>query len=197
LPERAVLILITFIFLPGTIIHELAHYIMAVILFLHVREISVFPEFERNYIKLGKVVYEKADFVRGILVGIAPIFAGLFIFWLLSVWNVFPNPNMYLSIVLGYLIFVISSSMFSSKQDLVDVVYIIPVLIIMAAIIYIFNINIVALLDNAPFMEGVADFIHKLNVYFLLSFVIHAAIIIVLKVINKLWKTHPSYWHRN
>ena len=185
--DSIVFVLITLIFLPGTIIHELAHYFMAIILFLNVREISVLPEFQKNYIKLGKVVYEKKDIVRGILVGIAPIFAGLFIFWLLSLVKIFPNSNIFITIGLSYLIFVISTTMFSSKQDLVDIAFIIPILLCIGAIIFIFNINLAGFLEKTHFWTSFNHFIQQLNFYFLLSFAIHIILIIVLKSIHKLW----------
>ncbi len=136
LPDRVAFTVITIFFLPGTILHEVAHFVMAVILLLRVREVSVLPEFEKDYIKLGKVVYEKKDFVRGILVGVAPTTAGLVMFWVFSVWNLFPTENMYLTVFLGYFIFVVSTTMFSSKQDLVDLIYIIPLGILIAGILY-------------------------------------------------------------
>src|SRR4051812_13086785 len=80
LPNGAAFTIITILFLPGTALHEMAHFITALILFLHVREISILPEFQKDQIKLGKVIYEKKDIFRGILVGVAPIFFGLLIF---------------------------------------------------------------------------------------------------------------------
>ena len=75
---------ITLIFFPGTIIHELSHYFSAVILFLNVKDIKIFPEFKDNQIKLGHVLYHKKDFLRGILVGIAPFFGALLFFFFIS-----------------------------------------------------------------------------------------------------------------
>jgi hypothetical protein len=187
LPEGAVSVLVTVLFLPGTILHELAHFIMAIILMMHVREVSVLPEFEKSYIKLGKVVYEKKDIVRGILIGIAPIFAGLLIFWMLSVWNLFPAPHLWLSILVGYFVFVVSTTMFSSKQDLVDLVYIIPLAIIITGVLYVFDINPARYISKDVFNLFV-NFIYHLNYYFLFSFIIHVGIIIVLKGVRRFIK---------
>jgi hypothetical protein len=188
LPDRPTFILITLIFLPGTVMHEMAHYIMAVVLMLKVKHVSVLPEFEKDHIKLGKVVYEKKDIFRGILVGIAPIFFGLFIFWVLSIWQLFPNQSMGISILVGYFIFVISSTMFSSKQDLVDLIYIIPLAILTVGIIIFFNIDILRFLKNDSFLELISKFIMQLNIYFFFSFIIHIGIIIFVRLFLKLVK---------
>jgi hypothetical protein len=186
--DSVVFVIITIIFLPGTIIHEFAHYFMAIALMLHVREISILPVFEKNYIKLGKVVYEKKDFVRGILVGIAPIFAGLFFFWFLSFLHIFPNENIFLTILFGYLIFISSTTMFSSKQDLVDLIYIVPLFLVAGGILFILNINVMNYIEKAPWLEQLVAFLKQLNFYFIVSFVIHITVIIVLKLIQRLWK---------
>lgn len=185
LPDKVVFTIITIFFLPGTILHELAHFVMAIMLMLRVREVSVLPEFEKDYIKLGKVIYEKKDIVRGILVGIAPIVAGLAVFWIFSVWKLFPTPNIFLTVFLGYFIFVVSTTMFSSKQDLVDLIYIIPLGIIIAGILYILNINPARLLNDTAW-NTIRDFIVHINFYFLFSFIIHISIIVVLKGVRKL-----------
>ena len=72
--------LVTFFFLPGTILHEFSHFFMAIILFLPVHKIQILPEFEKNYIKLGKVLYEKKDVIRGVIVGIAPLLGAMLFF---------------------------------------------------------------------------------------------------------------------
>ena len=89
--EKFVLSLVSLFYLPGTIIHEFAHFIAASILFLKVKSLTIFPQFQGNYIKLGSVVYEKKDVLRGILVGIAPIFAGLFCFFVIDASKIFPS----------------------------------------------------------------------------------------------------------
>ncbi|MEO6509157.1 MAG: hypothetical protein ABIO02_04330 [Patescibacteria group bacterium] len=185
MPERAVAVLITILFLPGTIMHELAHFIMAISLMLRVREVSILPEFDDDYIKLGKVVYEKKDIVRGILVGIAPIFAGLFLFWMASSWQLFPAPSFLLSVVMGYSIFVISTTMFSSKQDLVDMIYIVPLAVILIAVLYIFSIDVGSFIPPI-FWNHLRTFINNLNFYFFFSFIIHIGIIVLLKILKKI-----------
>lgn len=180
--------IITAIFFPGTLLHEISHFLMAIILRLKVTEISIFPEFKKNNILLGSVQYEKKDFLRGILVGIAPIIIGFVFFFLLFFFRLFPAENIYMNIFIIYLIFSVSSTMFSSRQDLVDLIYVIPLCLIIWFIVYIFNINIVSL--SKDILLKLSDFIIKVNFYLLISILINFSLLIILKLI----KTIMSSW---
>jgi hypothetical protein len=177
---------IAFIFFPGTVLHEFAHFIVAVVLLLKVRKVSLFPEWQHHYIKLGSVTYEKADFIRGILVGIAPIFAGIAFFWMIAFFQVFSTNNIGINILMGYIIFTISSTMFSSKQDLVDLVYVLPLLIIIALAIFIFKIDVVGLLSPYhDFYLKVNTALYMINIYTIISIGIHIGIVVILKLVNR------------
>jgi hypothetical protein len=178
--------LVALFFLPGTILHEFSHFFMAIILFLPVHKIQIFPEFEKNYIKLGKVLYEKKDVIRGVIVGLAPLFGALLLFWVLSVFHLFPQQNILLTIVLGYIIFAVSSSMFSSQQDLIDLVYFIPFVILLGIIIYIFNINFDFIFRNRILMQKIEDFFLNVRFYIIFSLVIHGIVIVTFKSLRKL-----------
>ncbi|OGK08535.1 hypothetical protein A2767_05560 [Candidatus Roizmanbacteria bacterium RIFCSPHIGHO2_01_FULL_35_10] len=183
--DKTVFSIISFIFFPGTTIHELAHFFAAIILFLRVRDIKVFPEWKDNHLKLGHVLYEKKDFLRGVLVGLAPLFVGLLFFLALFGWKLFPNQNVFLNILIVYLIFVISSTMFSSKQDLIDLIYIPPVLILIGGIIYVFDIKIDIVFRNDNLRQSVVAFLTQINFYLLLSLVIHITTTLAIKFFLK------------
>lgn len=173
--QKTIYKIISLIFLPGTIIHELSHFFAAIVLFLPVKDIQIFPKFEEGQIKLGHVLYVKKDFLRGILVGIAPFFGALFLFFGLSFFNLFPNENLGLNIFLIYLIFTVSSVMFSSKQDLVDIGYLIPFILFLLIIVYIFQPFIPSF--NLPYFKniiaGLEFFLTNVNYYLFLSILIH------------------------
>ena len=185
--EKTVYTLISLIFLPGTIIHEFSHFFAAMFLFLPVKEIRIFPQFENNQIKLGHVLYAKKDFLRGILVGMAPFFGALFLFFGLSFFKLFPNKNLGLNIALIYLIFTVSSVMFSSKQDLVDIVYLIPFLLFLWIIIYIFQPLIPSF--NLSYLKniiaGLEFFLTNVNYYLFLSILIHLFLITIFSLVNR------------
>lgn len=178
--ERNVLMAITVFFLPGTILHEISHFFGATILMLKVREMSILPKREGNYVKLGSVLYEKKDFVRGILVGLAPFFFGMIFFWFLAKLNVFPNKNSIITLLIGYFIFVVSSTMFSSSKDLQDLLFVIPLGIIVAGLIYIFNIKIEFAI-NRSLLDTLENISGEINIFLFTSIIIHVCLIVFLK----------------
>ena len=179
--EKTVYALVSLVFLPGTIIHEFSHFFAATILFLPVKDIQIFPKFEKGQIKLGHVLYVKKDFLRGILVGIAPFFGALFFFFTLSFFNLFPNKNLWLNIVLIYLIFTVSSVMFSSKQDLVDIGLLIPFILFLLILGYIFQPSLPSF--NLPYFDkifnGLELFLINVNYYLFLSILIHFFLMVI------------------
>ncbi len=183
--DKIVFTLISLVFFPGTVVHELAHYLAATVLFLRVREISIFPQRKGNYIKLGHVLYEKKDFVRGVIVGIAPIIIGILFLFGLSLWNIFPSPNIAYNLLLIYLIFTISSTMFSSKQDLVDLIYLLPFLYVAIIVLYVFRTDASFMFQNYG-EKAFNNIFTKINPYLLLCIGIHIIIIILLKLFTKL-----------
>ena len=185
--EKTVFGLVSLIYLPGTIMHEMAHFLTATILIIKVREVKILPEFEENYIKLGKVLYEKKDFVRGVLIGIAPLIIGLGFLWWLALIQIFPNSIWYINLLLGYVIFSVSSTMFSSAQDLVDLVYIFPVFFFAGVIIYIFNIRIDLLFNNSNLIDEINQVFAIINSYLFLSLTLNLATMIVARGFRKLF----------
>lgn len=177
--DHVVFSIVSLFFLPGTIIHELSHMLMATLLNLHVHEVKIFPEWEKNYLKLGKVLYEKKDVVRGIIVGIAPVFIGLLFLWWMSVFNIFPSSNFWMNIFLGYVIFSVSSNMFSSKQDLIDIIYVLPLVIIIALVFYIFDIRLT--FNNQGLVNAMVVVIDKININLMISLAINIGLIVILK----------------
>jgi len=175
-----VFILVSFIFLPGTIIHETAHFITALFLILPVKSMSVFPKWDNNEIKLGEVLFVKKDFLRAILVGIAPIFFGIGILFSLFYFHIYPANNIGLNILYSYLIFSISANMFSSKQDLKDLLLIIPVVVLLIIIFYVFDIKI-----N---MNSINVIINQINLYIFFVLIIDIVLFGVLKLLNRFIK---------
>ncbi|KKP61458.1 MAG: hypothetical protein US48_C0020G0003 [Candidatus Levybacteria bacterium GW2011_GWA2_37_36] len=175
-----VFILVSFIFLPGTIIHETAHFITALFLILPVKSMSVFPKWDNNEIKLGEVLFVKKDFLRAILVGIAPIFFGIGILFSLFYFHIYPANNIGLNILYSYLIFSISANMFSSKQDLKDLLLIIPVVVLLIIIFYVFDIKI-----N---MNSINAIMNQINLYIFFVLIIDIVLFGVLKLLNRFIK---------
>lgn len=120
---------ISFIFLPGTIIHELSHLFAATILGIPVGRIEIFPQFEKGGIRLGSVQIGQTDPFRRLTVGLAPFVTGLAaVILILNFWDISP-----LSILA---IFIITNTMYSSRKDLEGALALVLALSIVAVLGY-------------------------------------------------------------
>jgi hypothetical protein len=131
--------LFSLIFLPGVVVHEASHWLMARLLRVKTGRFSVIPKVMRNgKIQMGFVETTQVDIVRDALIGIAPLISGgLLIAWLgihplgmLPLWDDLTRwdwPQLWLGIsglpdqpdfwLWFYLVFVISSMMLPSASD--------------------------------------------------------------------------------
>lgn len=174
--DRLVLSLVSIILLPGTVIHELSHFLMALSLMLPVRSISIFPVFYENEIKLGEVKFGKRGFLRSGLVGVAPLFIGILSLAAVFYFKVFPSHDLVLNIILSYLIFSVSSNMFSSSQDLKDAIFIVPLMLFIIALFYLFDVR----LD----MNSVNVIMNEIDYYLFFVLAINVFSFLTLKTIN-------------
>lgn len=110
------------IFLPGTILHELSHWIVAEILQVPTGKLSVLPSLEadgQGEEKLGYVMTGRTGIIRGFLIGFAPMFTGIAVLVVLgylldTLWPAAPVWQMLLVI---YGLVVVSNSMIVSGAD--------------------------------------------------------------------------------
>lgn len=125
--------LLSLIYLPGTILHELSHLFTSIILFVPVHGFDLIPRIDQNdnghyHARLGAVHHAQTDPIRGMLIGASPIFFGLAFFYIVFESQFFPHSHILVNIGMLYLFFTVSSSMFSSKQDLKESIILIPIL---------------------------------------------------------------------
>lgn len=179
--DKLILLFVSLIYFPGTVIHELSHYIGALFLNLHPREMHLFPVIEGKTVRLGHVLYEKHpdDFIRSILVGIAPFLGGLISLWILIQTKLFPGSVWWQTLLFGYLILTISANMFSSKQDLMDVGYLIPFGLFIAFLLYLFSPSISPGFLN-QLVSPISYFIQTIQPLLLFSLAVHAILVIIL-----------------
>ena len=131
--------LFSIIFLPGVLLHEFSHYLMAVILGVQTAKFSLVPEMlPDGRLQLGYVETSKTDIVRDSFIGAAPLIVGsLFVAYLavarlhlLPLWDVLRNGQynlFWLGVTLlpqirdfpiwFYLTFTVSSTMLPSQSD--------------------------------------------------------------------------------
>lgn len=144
----AVIWLWSIIFLPGTILHEIAHFLVAAATGTRTGKIEIFPEnLEEEWeaeetgkgVTLGYVQTQRLNPIRGFLVGLAPFFFGLaFLIWLASLLQISFNAGNYSLLALGlYLFFTIANSFFPSWADIKQTLPLIVILLI-AGIVALF-----------------------------------------------------------
>ncbi len=132
------IMLITLLHFPGTVLHELSHLFTAEILGVRTGKLELAPESIREdpgsretSIKAGSVVVAQSDPFRAYAIGLAPVLTGIVALTAISYFlpdlatrvmhptgPFFSNPALYFLAGSGYLIYAISTSMFSSSQDL-------------------------------------------------------------------------------
>lgn len=108
------------LFLPGTLFHELAHYISAIFLGVPVGAVHLWPKIQGNEVTLGSVEIAKTDPIRRFLIGIAPFLVG--IATIIALIH-FGKDTQFVSevaktAILGFAIFEIANSMFASDKDM-------------------------------------------------------------------------------
>lgn len=120
--SRPGIVLYSVLVLPGTIIHELSHWLVAEILQVRTGEINILPRLKggSGEERLGSVATAKTDPIRGFLIGVAPFITGLAILTVLGQllfvgWSA-PYPWWQLGLII-YGIMVIGNSMLISRSD--------------------------------------------------------------------------------
>lgn len=186
--------LLSFLFLPGIIIHELSHLLVAAILFVPVGSMEFAPKRHGNTVKLGSVEIAKTDPVRRSLIGFAPVFTGVVliigIVYLFSANLVFfQNQNPYVSmaalLVLAYLLLAVSNTMFSSARDMDGAMEITITLLILFTAAYILGFRFPLAYLNNMFAKELLGVIQKSTIYLLVPISIDLFILGTLKLIRR------------
>lgn len=120
--SRVGILIYSLIFLPGTILHELSHWLVAEILQVPTGKLEIFPDLDSGQSteqKLGYVMTGKTDPFRSFLIGFAPFFTGVGTLMVLGyfldrLWGVGAWWQVALVI---YGLIVVSNSMIVSRAD--------------------------------------------------------------------------------
>lgn len=180
--------ILAFIFLPGTIIHELAHYLMARLLFVPVGKMEFLPKQEGDTVKLGSVSIASSDPLRRLLIGVAPFLAGtsliiitLFIAERESFWGI-----NYAMLIIFYILFEIGNSMFSSKKDLEGAIAVVLFVLLIIAFLFILGVRI----DLGDLQKTLDDktlhIFYQGAIYLLFPIGLDVGLITILRISNKL-----------
>jgi len=181
---------LSILFLPGTIVHELSHLLVAGLMMVPVGEINLVPEVDGQIVKLGSVQIGQTDPFRRILIGVAPLILGLSVLIGLIYFNkdsLLHFSPLWLSILIIYLLFQITNTMFSSKKDLEGALVftgvILTVLIIIFAALYFTGRMPDFSFINSLDFESIINFLITVDKFILVPLVIDLAILGLIKLI--------------
>ncbi len=137
---------LTFILLPGTIIHELSHFIVATLIRVPTGELTILPEIEKNgEVKAGKLMLGSTDPFRLSIIGLAPVFTGITLIYVTGrlFFANFQLSNYNVQMIFGfYLLFIVSITMFSSRKDIESLIYSVPIMMLVFISLYAVGVRI-------------------------------------------------------
>lgn len=166
--HKSVVAFLAILFLPGTIVHELAHMITAGVMFVHVGEIDLVPEIQENGAKLGSVQIGQTDPVRRMIIGVAPVIVGLLtiagvIYFAQLNFN--DQTTWWEAAIFVYLIFEVGNTMFSSKKDMEGISAFLLAIIIVTSLL----VGGLMMFGYTP-LNTIYNFFISLNITFVESF---------------------------
>lgn len=127
--------LLFYLLLPGVILHEGSHYVVARLLLVPTNGMNIgIGNSKRKRVSLGSVNIQRTDPIRESLIGIAPFLVGIGAIWLLAGWgfDLWPNSGLSLAQMVQrvqeysyewttwldlYLVFAVSTAMIPSESD--------------------------------------------------------------------------------
>lgn len=141
--QTAMIYSMAFLFFPGTVLHEISHFLMAGLLFVPVGQIEFIPKIEGSHVKLGSVQIAQTDIFRRFLIGAAPFLFGTLL--LLGILSYAANNNLFSNtwfiVLMGYLAFEIGNTMFSSKKDMEGALELLAVVLFFGILFYFLGLR--------------------------------------------------------
>lgn len=180
--------LLSFLLLPGIIIHELAHLLTAAVLLVPVGEIEFLPKVREGSVKLGSVAIGKTDPVRRALIGLAPVAVGISLLWAVSAFYSQTQYELWTwqTVALIYIVFEVGNTMFSSMKDLEGLIETVLAAAFLGGIFYIFTrVTSVSIPKVAFPLETIGGIISPLIMPLTLAIVINLVLVIILRLINR------------
>jgi hypothetical protein len=178
--------IMSILFLPGTFVHEVSHFLSALILLVPVRQIELTPRVEEGRVNMGRVPIGKVDFVRRTLVGISPLIFGVSLIiatlYFLTSKGLISSPSYV--VLAGYLVFEIGNTMYLSRKDLEGAWLFFVVLALLLVALYLFGFRFSAG-ESVFASEGILDVVRTGSVYLSVPILIDIALLFLLSLIRR------------
>lgn len=186
--------LLSFLFLPGVIIHELSHLLIASVLLVPVGHMEFTPKKSQNGVKLGSVEIAKTDPIRKSIIGFAPVFVGFMIivgivYLFTSNISSIKDKDFYVLgivfVLTGYLLFAISNTMFSSSKDMEGTIEILITLLIIFAGVYILGFRIPVSFVEKILTSNITEIVKKSTLFLSVPIVIDVVLLGTIKLFKR------------
>ena len=186
--KRVTIFAISFLFFPGTLLHECAHAIAARLLGVQVGAIEFIPKVEGETVKLGSVQVSQSDPIRRFFIGAAPFFFGTLLLLGLLFYAAQNRlfTNNFSLVLISYAVFEIGNTMFSSKKDMEGALELFITLISLVVILYLLGIRFTPVNPNVLFSQPlIQEVFRQGSLFLLIPLAIDILIILLFKPLGK------------
>lgn len=194
--QHTAIVIWSIIFLPGTLVHEISHFLFAALTGARTGKIDIFPEYLENKsqdegtvrVALGSVQTQKLNPIQGFLVGFAPFITGIaLLIWLASLLQTsFSAENYALFLLEGYFFFTIANSFFPSWPDIKQTIPLIIIFLLISLLVWYFGFQVT--LSSNSYVWTILDSLWKAVS---ISILLNLAIIGILYLLHRLTKRTP------
>lgn len=177
------------LFMPGTLVHEVSHYLMARLLFVPAGKMELVPYLDEHGVKLGSVAIAKTDPFRRVLIGVAPFLFGTAIILITLFYTAkdgIPN-NPWQILLIGYIVFEIGNTMFSSRKDMEGALELLLALLVVGVVLYFIGIRLPDIDPKTVLPYWVQNIFKTGSMFLLVPLIIDVGIIALLKGIIALF----------
>lgn len=180
---------LSFLFLPGVAIHELAHLLVAAVLLVPVGEVEFMPKLSEGGVKLGSVAIGQSDPFRRAIIGVAPVIVGMSIVLGIGyyftqahsiIYSIEPvSLRIFLYLLSAYFLFAVSNTMFSSQKDVEGLLEVLLVAVIIFIALYFSGFRL-----NFSLSESLSQFLKTSDIFLLVPLTLDVFLYGVIKILS-------------
>lgn len=177
--------LLAVLFLPGTFVHEMSHFLSALFLLVPVGQFELMPEIQdEKRIKLGSVPIGKTDFIRRFLIGSAPFVVGNILIFLIIYFLTIKSVLWWHIVLAVYLVFEIGNTMYLSKKDMEGAWKMLLVFMFLIAVFYIIGLRFQMNIFQTLFSENTLMVLRNVAKFLFIPIIIDGIIISFFKLVR-------------